>query len=238
MHNMKIKMKFVELKAAGIPMHKIAEEIGVHRTTLTHWYKELAPYILIAKQELIDELFFENCSMSITRIEIISRNLGILYGLLNNDEKRKELNISVPEVLDRIIKYTKLLKMETSDKSAVQCVSKGNKLPEESSKIWITNKENFNIYQPENEEDTDISNVVEISEEEEMLGYDMDMSTLSDKSDEPEEVQKVFERTLMRNDSLNDAISKMSDEEFEEFIKNSSKEENEYETEKQEEQTE
>jgi hypothetical protein len=216
---MKIKMKFVELKAAGVPLYKIAKEIGVHRTTLTHWYKELAPYILIAKQDIIDELFYENCSMKISRVEKIARNLGILYGLLDESDARKEFKLTVADVLDQILKYTKLLNIETGEKNIEKYI-KGKSTNEDEENLWITNKENFHRYQPEDENGTDLSNAVEISEEDETLRYNLEMKTPRDESGD-EEVQKVFQNTLKKKYPVEEPVNKFENEKP---VKNSSNE--------------
>jgi len=213
MKNMKIKMKFVELKAAGIPMYKIAREIGVHRTTLTHWYKELASYILIAKQDMIDELLYENCSMKISRIQTISQNLAICYGLLENDKKRKEADIPVYRILDQILKYTKLLHIETNEKSIEKYI-KGSRQEPEDEKLWITNKDNFHKFQPKDEEGTDLEDAVEIEEEDESLGYDININedTLREIDEDDEQIQSIFKNTLLRKN--------FSEGDFEEEEKN------------------
>lgn len=217
MKNMKIKMKFVELKAAGIPMYKIAQEIGVHRTTLTHWYKELASYILIAKQDMIDELLYENCSMKISRIERISQKLTLLYELLDNKKMRKKVNQTVTGVLNQILMYTKLLKLETNEKNIEKYIKPGRQEPE-TEKLWITNKESFYKYQPEDEEETDLTGAIETQEEDDALGFDLDMDSTRDISGDDEELRKVYSNTFKRNFPV--------DAEEEKPVKNSSKRKN------------
>jgi orotate phosphoribosyltransferase-like protein len=217
MKNMKIKMKFVELKAAGIPMYKIAQEIGVHRTTLTHWYKELASYILIAKQDIIDELLYENCSMKISRIERISQKLTLLYELLDNKKMRKKVNQTVTGVLNQILMYTKLLKLETNEKNIEKYI-KGKKEEPADEKLWITNKENFHRFQPKDEEGTDLENSVEIAEEDDSHIFDLDMDSTRDNSGDDEEVKKVYSKTFKRKFPI--------DTEEEKPVKNSSKRKN------------
>ncbi|MBS1492281.1 MAG: hypothetical protein JST55_02150 [Bacteroidetes bacterium] len=89
MFNMNVKMKFIELKSMGMPMYKIANELGVHRVTIMRWNRELAPYILIAKEDMINEMLFENGCMKLNRIEKISKFLQFITACWKSQGKIK-----------------------------------------------------------------------------------------------------------------------------------------------------
>jgi len=117
MYNMKIKMKFVKLKAMGLPMYKISEELGVHRSTLTMWHQELAPYILIAKQDAMDEMLFENGHSKLDRVQMLCYQLNGLYAILDKRlEDSDENEISINRTLNQIYKITKIIHLEANEK--------------------------------------------------------------------------------------------------------------------------
>lgn len=219
MHNMQIKMKFVQLKAEGIPMYKIAKAIGVHRTTLTMWHKELADFILIAKQDYIDELLYENSNTKFCRIEAISRHISELYRMLDEPWNLRKAGLYYDEVVNSIGKFTKLLHLEYNEKSLERLVKNNNKEEmnyrkkdirendkenseaEESGKketpIWITDIEAFRMIQPDEDNDEEI----EIEKENENLNFMIidAMEEARDISDEDPEIQKIFKRTIERS---------------------------------------
>jgi len=124
MYNTQAKTKFIEMKAAGLPIYKIANELGIHRTTLIRWNKELAPYILLARQDTIDQVLYENCCVKIGRIESISRTLAMQYAMLG--ESQADSKLDYDSILDRITKLTKLLLLETNAKSAESYVKESS----------------------------------------------------------------------------------------------------------------
>ncbi len=212
MHNMQIKMKFIRLKAEGIPIYKIAHALGVHRTTLTLWHKEYADLILIAKQDYLDELLYENENTKLHRIESISRQLSRLYEMLDN-----EVNVQIStgyhgEILELITKYTKLLQLETNEKHIERLIKNNRKEAEAGTagskpkNIWVTDMENFRKHQPE-EETENMSdevesaheNIVELDEVDTTLEMYEDAEICRDFSDEEPEIQEIFNRTIKRS---------------------------------------
>lgn len=203
-------MKFCSLKAEGLPMYKIAKAIGVHRTTLTLWYKELAEYILIAKQDYLDELLYENNNLKLCRIEKISRHITQLYNILDHPWELKKSGMTYDEVLNAIMKYTKLLHIESNEKPLERLIktterkklsrsNNGNKEEGEKSAkkeppVWVTDMEVFREIQPE-ENDSE-----EIIKEPEEIDYDMynRMEELRDVSEEDPAVQEIFSKTVVR----------------------------------------
>jgi AcrR family transcriptional regulator len=200
---MQAKMKFVKLKAVGIPMYKIAKAIGVHRTTLTLWHKELAELILIAKQDYVDELLYENNNTKLDRIERISRHINDLYEMLDYPWQLKKTDMTYDEVLNAITKYTKLLHMEYNEKSLHRLIkiNEREKMQEDTAgqketTVWITDMEAFREIQPEENNPEEI----EISMEDEYADDGMyeRMEEVRDVSDEDPEIQEIFKRTYTR----------------------------------------
>jgi len=215
MYNMKIKMKFIQLKAEGIPTYMIAKELGVHRTTLTLWQKELAAYILIARQDFIDELLYENNMTKIGRIECITNNLSSLYDSLSG---RNSPTYSLPyeETVNAILKFTKLLHLEQGEKHIEKILKENTKeISKEKSEsenekthsvkdeapIWITDMKAFRIVQPEGETEAvneDLSNGGIVKEEIDSDSFITNYETLRDISKDDPKVQKIFNKTKMR----------------------------------------
>lgn len=211
MFNMEVKTKFIELKAAGMPMYKIANELGVHRATIMRWNRELAPYILIARQDVIDEVLFENGCMRVSRIEKISKMLTVYYEMFVNSEKDSELDSGI--LIERITKLTKLLMMESNAKSAEDNLQNDEDLlyglseenMETDETVLVTDKEKFNRYEPDEETlnlpDEEIDKYVEDikKRKEENIGFiNSHPHTVQDTSEKAAELQEVFNNTLRR----------------------------------------
>jgi len=233
MHNMQIKMKFIQLKAEGIPMYKIAHALGVHRTTLTLWHKELADFILIARQDYMDELLYENNNTKLHRIETISRHLKILYKMLDEPEEMGKAGMEYPQVLDLIAKYTKILHLEANEKYMERLIKnqkeKTNPVSgseKEKSSIYVTDMESFRMHQPEliNNEEGNVDEfpaeeIIELEKEDghNELSMYLDTEISRDFADEEPEMQEVFKRTLRQRAKAG---------RDEESVKNPSQEEN------------
>jgi transposase-like protein len=208
---MEVKTKFIELKAAGMPMYKIANELGVHRATIMRWNRELAPYILIARQDVIDEVLFENGCMRVSRIEKISKMLTVYYEMFVNSEKDSELDSGI--LIERITKLTKLLMMESNAKSAEDNLQNDEDLlyglseenMETDETVLVTDKEKFNRYEPDEETlnlpDEEIDKYVEDikKRKEENIGFiNSHPHTVQNISEKAPELQEVFNNTLRR----------------------------------------
>lgn len=224
MFNLNVKMKFVELKSLGMPMYKIANELGVHRATLMRWNKELAPYILVAKEDMINEMLFENGCMRLNRVQKISKHLAMYYEMLDESQTDKEYSPS--GIIEMISKLTKLLLQEMNAKTAESYLKtdtdaleglKGLEGDEDwDSTVWVTDKEKFTRYEP----DDDILNMPKDEMKElakdiakkgiENAGFiNSSPETLQDISEKPEEIQKIFKKTIGRAHS--DAYSEKKD---------------------------
>lgn len=242
MYNMKIKMKFVRLKAMGLPMYKISAELGVHRTTLTMWHQELAPYILIAKQDAIDEMLFENGSTKLLRINYLCDQLTCLYSAL--DLKILEGNQneeSVNKILDRIYKITKILNAESSNEKSIERFMKGthrkmnirtmqpagessgeDKDPFlDETPIWITDINKFEEHQPEGEEKgnyrKNLDNAKMIWDDDD-LDINTNLKETEDINEKDPAEREIYEKIMYRRDRANNNAEKP--------VKNSSNTEN------------
>lgn len=203
MRNMKIKMKFVQLKAEGLPMYMIAKELGVHRTTLTMWNKQLAPYILVARQDFMDEILHGNNLSKLERVENISHHLSGLYDALNDPKIAEKNNFEYDYIVNAMLKFTKLLHLELGEKNTVKNLKSlnipkpdGDIAGEEEAPLWITDKESFDKFQPEGDRETDISDAIitEDTEAEDVLIAEY----LRDLSNEHPEIKPVFEKAIRR----------------------------------------
>lgn len=204
-------MKFIELKSAGMPMYKIANELGVHRATIMRWNNELAPYILIAKQDMIDELLFDNGCMRLNRVEKISRYLTLFYAML--DEKAEKNDLDLKTILDYITKLTRLLMIESSAKLPENYLKNDKdflkELPDKTDDfdetVWVTDKDKFTRYQPDSEvmdkTDEEFEEYVKDinQKKEDNAGFiNTDPSVVQDISEKAPEIQEIFNRSLAR----------------------------------------
>lgn len=203
MRNMKIKMKFVQLKAEGLPMYMIAKELGVHRTTLTMWNKQLAPYILVARQDYMDEILHGNNLSKLARVENISHHLSGLYDMLNNPKEAVKNDLDYDFIVNAMLKFTKLLHLEMSEKNTMKDLKPlsipkpGEDIsPEDEAPLWITDKESFDKFQPEGDMETNTNDAIitEDTEEEDLLIAEY----MRDLSNEHPEIKPVFEKAIRR----------------------------------------
>ena len=207
MFNMNVKMKFIELKAAGMPMYKIANEIGVHRVTLMRWNKELAAYILIAKQDVVDELLLENNCIRMKRTETVSRHLAKMYELLDKYSEQENKSSEYTKTLDNITKLTRLLLMETNGKGPESILLDKHDDRKESvgitGAVLVTDKERFEVYS----EGDNSKNVREIQDYENNLTLKPDellhsnAESIHNISEKDPILQEIFKRSIKRNDA-------------------------------------
>jgi len=221
MFNLNVKMKFIQLKSAGMPMYKIANEIGVHRATIMRWNRELAPYILIARQDMIDELLFDNGCMRLSRVEKISRYLSLFYAML--DERADRNSPDIKTILDYITKLTRLLMIESTAKIPEDSLKNDKdflkELPEKTEDfdetVWVTDKEKFTNYQPDEtllekseEEITEFVNELSKKREENAGFVNSNPEAIQDISEKEPEIQEVFNRTISRHAEANKPVEK------------------------------
>lgn len=200
MFNVKIKLKFCELKAAGIPMYKIAKEIGVHRSTLTTWNVKFAPHIQVLREDLFDTLLYENSIMRIKRVESISRQLTAAYEILDNPELQDKESFNLNSHIQFITKLTKLLYFEMQEKiveGKAKPVMKDNYDDDDNIEpeppIYITDKDAFSKHQPPEDPNTNTVFMVDISADKEVIEESVINET---------EVAKVFSKTFKRQNGF------------------------------------
>jgi len=207
MYNMNVKMKFIEMKAAGVPMYKIADEIGVHRITLMRWNKELAAYILIARQDRMDEMMMENDCIRLKRAEVISRHLAGQYKKLDEYAEQKDKTEEYSKTLTNISKLTRLLIMENSSKNVetlmIDAEDTKNCENEISGAVYITDRKKFYTYadgdNTKNEKNvTDFKNDISLKTDELLF---TDKESIKDISSELDMLQSVYKRSNKRNGS-------------------------------------
>lgn len=109
MKDLEKKEKFIELRAKNISFSKIAEEIGVSKTVLIQWSKELKTEISNIKAmelEKLQELYIVSKSK---RIEVFGQKLK---EILQELDKRDLKEVDTAKLLELAIKYAELLKKE------------------------------------------------------------------------------------------------------------------------------
>lgn len=205
MFNMNVKMKFIELKAAGMPMYKIADEIGVHRVTLMRWNKELAAYILIAKQDVVDELLLENNCIKIKRTEAVSRHLAAMYDALDKFAGQPDKSAEYGKTLDNITKLTRLLMMETNCKGPESVLLEKQDTEKESAGItgalWVTDREKFEVY-ANGDSSKNVKEIEEFKSDLEMKPNELLHSngeSIQDISERDPMIQEIFKKSIKRN---------------------------------------
>jgi len=216
MFNMNVKMKFIELKAAGMPMYKIANEIGVHRITLIRWNKELAAYILIAKQDVVDELLLENNCIKIKRTEAISRHLACMYELLDKYAAQPDKSSDYTKTLDNITKLTRLLLMETNGKGPESILLDKQDAKKESEAItgalWVTDRKKFDAYtEGDNSENKreiqDFKNNLTLKPNDMMHS---NSESIQDISERDPLLQEILKKSIKRNSEKKPEITQHS----------------------------
>lgn len=207
MFNMNVKMKFIELKAAGMPMYKIANEIGVHRVTLMRWNKELAAYILIAKQDVVDELLLENNCIKIKRTETISRHLAKMYEMLDKYSSQPDKTSEYSKTLDNITKLTRLLLMETNGKGPESILLDKQDDQKESvgitGALLVTDREKFEAYS-EGDNSRNTREIEEFKNNLTLKPNDMlhsNAESIQNISEKDPLLQEIFNRSIKRNDT-------------------------------------
>ena len=106
------KIRFIGLRAKGLPYSKIAGELKVSKGTLTVWDKELKEEIGQLKRERLEELYDSYFMLKESRI----KRLGDTLNDINTALETKDLTeLTADKLLDYKIKYMKELKEEIVD---------------------------------------------------------------------------------------------------------------------------
>ncbi len=104
-----LKAEFVQLRAKGLPYLRIAERLGVAKSTLANWNAELEAEIASAKAmelEALQEQFF---LLKEGRITLLGEQLRRLRGELAN---RDLADVPTDKLLELVLRYHATLKEE------------------------------------------------------------------------------------------------------------------------------
>ena len=104
-----LKAEFVQLRAKGLPYLRIAERLGVAKSTLANWNAELEAEIASAKAmelEALQEQFF---LLKEGRITLLGEQLRRLRGELAN---RDLAGVPTDKLLELVLRYHATLKEE------------------------------------------------------------------------------------------------------------------------------
>jgi len=109
MKDMETKEKFIELRAQGWSLSKIAHKLNVSKQTLVQWSKELAEHIANLKAIELEALQERYCLFKKSRIKLFGEQVRAIRKELEN---RKLADISTERLLELLIKYINVLKLE------------------------------------------------------------------------------------------------------------------------------
>lgn len=109
METLKVKEKFIELRAKGWSFDKIAKELGKAKQTLIDWSKELEDEIANLKALELEALYEKHYLLKENRIE----TFGVLLRNLKDEVMSRDLsNVPTDKLLDLLLKYENQLKDE------------------------------------------------------------------------------------------------------------------------------
>lgn len=109
METLKVKEKFIELRAKGWSFDKIAKELGKAKQTLIDWSKELEDEIANLKALELEALYEKHYLLKESRIE----TFGVLLRKLKDEVMSRDLSdVSTDKLLDLLLKYENQLKDE------------------------------------------------------------------------------------------------------------------------------
>lgn len=104
------KERFVELRASGMTLTKVAQELDIAYNTAVNWEKEFKEIIDAAKAIRLEELLEQYRINKEKRIELLSERLLALHEELS---KRNFSGITTVTLYDLMIKCSKALASET-----------------------------------------------------------------------------------------------------------------------------
>lgn len=98
--------EFIQLKAQGLSYRKIAEKLGVSKTTLISWSKKYLPEIANLKSENLEALQEEYCLSIEARVHLWGK---ILNRIVNDIADRPLESIATEKLFDMMLKAQKKL---------------------------------------------------------------------------------------------------------------------------------
>ena len=112
METVKVKQRFMELRAKGYSYDKIAKELGKAKQTLIDWSIELQEEIANLKAMELEELYGKYYLLKENRLQ----TFGELLGKIKKEiEKRNLSDVSTEKLLELYLKYQAQAKEEVTD---------------------------------------------------------------------------------------------------------------------------
>jgi hypothetical protein len=144
MYDLNIKSKFIHFRANGLTIKKISEIMGINRTTLIQWNKELYTDIKIAERDEFEKIFDNHFCDKLLRVRLLAEELGECYMKLANKEERAD-NLTL---LKEIEKLTKLINMEMEDKKYYSMMQRSSGTVNKKFPVIVNDKDKFEEYDP------------------------------------------------------------------------------------------
>ena len=104
-----LKLLFIQLRAKGLPYARIAERLGVAKSTLANWNAELEVEIASARAMELEALQAEFFLLKEGRITLLGEQLKRLRGELTS---RDLTEVPTERLLELLLKYQAALKEE------------------------------------------------------------------------------------------------------------------------------
>ena len=104
-----VKAEFVQLRAKGLPYVRIAERLGVAKSTLANWNAELEAEIASARAMELEALQEEFFLLKEGRIRLLGEQLQRLRGELAS---RDLTEVATERLLELLLRYQAALKEE------------------------------------------------------------------------------------------------------------------------------
>ena len=104
-----LKAEFIQLRAKGLPYVRIAERLGVAKSTLANWNSELEAEIASARAMELEALQAEFFVLKEGRITLLGEQLRRLRGELAG---RDLTEVSTDRLLELLLRYQATLKDE------------------------------------------------------------------------------------------------------------------------------
>ncbi len=214
MYDLKVKSKFIHFRAQGMTIHKISKAMGVNRTTLIQWNKELYTDIKIAERDEFDKIFITFFVEKSARVTILAEALGKCYEQLEAEDSRDDRF----KLLKEIEKLTKLIHMETDDKKFSSLVQKSAATVNKEFPIIVNDPDKYRKYDPTYEDereytpDWDEAYMEGFTEKEKKEVLKQKAEQEADLEESHRQIQQEFEEEMKQDADENCVVTPLADE--------------------------
>jgi hypothetical protein len=214
MYDLKVKSKFIHFRAQGMTINKISKAMGVNRTTLIQWNKELYTDIKIAERDEFDKIFQLFMVEKSTRVTILAEALGNCYQKLDAEDSREDRF----SLLKEIEKLTKLIHLETEDKKYSSLVQKSAATVNKEFPILVNDPDKYRKYDPMYEDereytpDWDEAYMEGYTEEEKKEVLKQKAEEEADLEESHRQIQLELEEEMKQDADENCIVTPLADE--------------------------